>query len=463
MTTIRYHLFIVDDEPTIRDGIALALGDDYRITAFANAEDALADLEKAAPDLVLLDIGLPGMNGIEALANIKRRNPHILVIMITAYEDLDGVIKSMKLGAHDYVVKPLQMDQLELTIANALETIRLRKEVQSLQARCLSENMPLFIGESNAIQGVMDLIKRVSRSADTPILIEGETGTGKELMASAIHYHSPLFKGPFVAVNCAAIPKELVESELFGYRGGAFSGARESGKTGLVETAHNGTLFLDEIGDLSPESQAKLLRFLESGAFYRVGETKPTQVSVRIVSATNRDLARMMADGLFRQDLYFRLGVIKIQVPSLKDRPDDILPLAKHYLAHFNTKFRTAFRGFSPEAEQALRRHPWTGNVRELKNMTEKAALTGRHEYLTPQDLGMDHSHDANTCDPATWLQILPSLPPEGMNLPQTLEQIERHFILQALQRSQENESQAARLLELNHHTFRYRHRKLVS
>ena len=462
MTTIRYHLFIVDDEPTIRDGIALALGEDYRITGFANAEDALADLENASPDLVLLDIGLPGMNGIEALARIKRCDPHILVIMITAYEDLDGVIKSMKLGAHDYVVKPLQMDQLELTITNALETIRLRKEVQTLQARCLSENMPLFIGESNAIQGVMDLIQRVSRSADTPILIEGETGTGKELLASAIHYHSPLFKGPFVAVNCAAIPKELVESELFGYRGGAFSGARESGKSGLVETAHNGTLFLDEIGDLSPESQAKLLRFLESGAFYRVGETKPTQVSVRIVSATNRDLARMMADGLFRQDLYFRLGVIKIQVPSLKDRPDDILPLAKHYLTHFNTKFRTAFRGFSPEAEQALRRHPWTGNVRELKNMTEKAALTGRHEYLTPQDLGLEHPHDANTCDPATWLQTLPSLPPEGMDLPQTLEQIERHFVLQALQHSQNNESQAARLLTLNHHTFRYRHRKLV-
>lgn len=462
MTKICYHLLVVDDEPTIREGIKLALGDDYRVTGFANAEDALDALKKTSPDLILLDIGLPGMDGIEALAQIKRCNPHILVIMITAYEDFDSVIRSMKLGAHDYVVKPLQMDQLELTIGNALETIRLRKEVQALQARCLKENMPLFIGESNAIQEVMDLIQRVARSADTPILIEGETGTGKELMASAIHYHSPLFKGPFVAVNCAAIPKDLVESELFGYRRGAFSGARESGKTGLVETAHNGTLFLDEIGDLSLEAQAKLLRFLESGVFYRVGETKSTQVAVRIVSATNRDLSRMMADGLFRRDLYFRLGVIKIEAPSLQDRPDDILPLAKHYLAHFNTKFKTRFSGFSPEAEQALRRHQWTGNVRELKNLIEKATLTGRQPELIPQDLGLEDTNDSTACDPKTWLQCLPSLPPTGMDFVKTLEQIERHFFDQALQLSQANESQAARLLGLNHHTFRYRHKKLL-
>jgi DNA-binding NtrC family response regulator len=461
MMKIRYHLLIVDDEPTIREGIELALGDEYRVTGFANAEDALASMEKASPDLVLLDIGLPGMNGIEALARIKKLDPHILVVMITAYEDLDSVIRSMKLGAHDYVVKPLQMDQLELTIGNALETVRLRKEVQTLQARCLKENMPLFIGESNAIQEVMDLIQRVARSADTPILIEGETGTGKELMASAIHFHSPLFKGPFVPVNCAAIPKDLVESELFGYRGGAFSGARESGKTGLVETAHNGTLFLDEIGDLSPEAQAKLLRFIETGVFYRVGETKATQVTVRIVSATNRDLSRMIADDLFRRDLYFRLGVIKIQAPSLNERPDDILPLAKHYLAHFNTKFGCCFRGFSPEAEQALRHHQWTGNVRELKNLIEKATLTGRQQEVTPKDLGLENTSDSTTCDPDTWLEILPSLSPSGMDLKKTLEQIEKHFFDQALQCSQANESQAARLLGLNHHTFRYRHRKL--
>jgi DNA-binding NtrC family response regulator len=461
MTTIRYHLFIVDDEPTIREGITLALGDDYKVTGFGNAEDALAALPQAPPDLVLLDIGLPGMNGIEALAHIKAANPHILVVMITAFEDIDSVIRAMKLGAHDYVVKPLKMDQIELTIANALETIRLRKEVQALQARCLKENMPLFIGESNAIQSVMDLVQRVSRSADTPVLIEGETGTGKELLASAIHFHSPVFKGPFVAVNCAAIPKELVESELFGYRGGAFSGARESGKTGLVETAHNGTLFLDEIGDLSPEAQAKLLRFLESGEFYRVGETKPQRVAVRIVTATNRDLSKMMADGRFREDLYFRLGVIKIQVPSLNERPEDLLPLAKYYLEHFNAKFGTRFKGLSKETEQTLLNHRWTGNVRELKNLIERAVLTGRHAELTPQDLGLERAPQTG-CDPGTWIEVLPTLPAEGIDLSHSLAQIERHFIDQALHLSGGNESQAARLLGLNHHTFRYRHRKLT-
>jgi two-component system response regulator AtoC len=462
MTAIRYHLVIVDDEPTIRDGITLALGDDYQVTAFGNAEDALAALPHSPPDLILLDIGLPGMNGIEALGRIKASNPHILVVMITAFEDIDAVIRAMKLGAHDYVIKPLKMDQLELTIANALETIRLRKEVQTLQAQSLKENMPLFIGESNAIQSVMDLVQRVSRSADTPVLIEGETGTGKELLASAIHYHSPVFKGPFVAVNCAAIPRELVESELFGYRGGAFSGAREAGKTGLVETAHNGTLFLDEIGDLSPEAQAKLLRFLESGEFYRVGETKPQHVAVRIVTATNRDLSKMMADGRFRDDLYFRLGVIKIKVPSLNERPEDLLPLAKYYLEHFNAKFGTRFKGLSAEARQALGNHHWTGNVRELKNLIERAVLTGRHAELTPHDLGLAPNR-ATGCDPDAWFQNLPTLPTEGIDLTHTLEQIEKHFIGQALQRSSGNESQAARLLGLNHHTFRYRHRKLSS
>jgi DNA-binding NtrC family response regulator len=462
MTAIRYHLFIVDDEPTIREGIALTLGNDYQISGFGKAEEALAALEQSPPDLVLLDIGLPGMNGIEALARIKAANPHILVVMITAYEDIDSVIRAMKLGAHDYVVKPLKMDKIEVTIGNALETIRLRKEVQALQAQSLNENMPLFIGESNAIHNVMDLVHRVSRSADTPVLIEGETGTGKELLASAIHFHSPVFKGPFVAVNCAAIPKELVESELFGYRGGAFSGALASGKTGLVETAHNGTLFLDEIGDLSPEAQAKLLRFLESGEFYRVGDTKPHRVAVRIVTATNRDLSRMMADGRFREDLYFRLGVIKIQVPSLNERPEDILPLAKYYLEHFNVKFGTRFKGMSPESEQTLRTHRWSGNVRELKNLIERAVLTGRHEELTPPDLGLD-SPQATGCDASAWLKVMPGLSPEGIDLSLTLEHIERHFIDQALQLSGGNESQAARLLGLNHHTFRYRNRKLSS
>ncbi|MBW1993946.1 MAG: sigma-54-dependent Fis family transcriptional regulator, partial [Deltaproteobacteria bacterium] len=312
---ITYTIYVVDDEQTIREGITMALESDYRMRAFITAESALKAIEKKPPDLVLLDIGLPGMSGIEALKEIKRLYPHILIIMITAYEDINTVISAMKSGAYDYVVKPIHMEGLEVTIRNAFQTIRLRKEVQILQEKYLKENLPCFIAESNAIQNVMEFIDTVAKSPDTPILIMGETGTGKELLASAIHYRSPNFKGPLMTVNCAAIPKDLIESELFGYEKGAFSGASTSGKKGLIEEAANGTLFLDEIGDLSFEAQAKLLRFLEEGEFYRVGGTKKIHVKTRVVSATNKNLDRMMEEGQFRKDLFFRLSVIKVQVP----------------------------------------------------------------------------------------------------------------------------------------------------
>jgi two-component system response regulator AtoC len=304
-----FTIFVIDDEEVIREGIAVALAGDYSIKAFATAESAFEKMENKPPDLVLLDIGLPGMDGIQALKEIKRRNIDIPVIMITAYEDVQTVISAMKLGAHDYVVKPIHMDALEVSIRNALETVKLKKEVQALQEKYLKENLPCFIGESNAIQDVMEFIDQVAESPDTPILIIGETGTGKELIASAIHYRSPNFRGQLVTVNCAAIPKDLVESELFGYEKGAFSGASPSGKVGLVEEAAGGTLFLDEVGDLSQEAQAKLLRFLEDGQFYRVGGTRQRKVQTRIVSATNKDLEDMVEDGLFRKDLYFGWGL----------------------------------------------------------------------------------------------------------------------------------------------------------
>jgi len=285
---IPYSIYIVDDERTIREGITMTLETEYQVKAFPTAETAIDVIKSYPPDLVLLDIGLPGMNGIEALRKIKGLYPTLLVIMITAYEDIDTVISAMKLGAYDYVVKPIHMDGLEVTIRNALETISLRKEVQILQEKYLKENLPCFIAESNAIQDVMDFIGMVAKSPDTPILIFGETGTGKELIASAIHYRSPNFKNPLVTVNCASIPRDLVESELFGYEKGAFSGASPSGKKGLIEEAANGTLFLDEVGDLSLEAQAKLLRFLEDGEYYRVGSTKKLQIHTRVVSATNK-------------------------------------------------------------------------------------------------------------------------------------------------------------------------------
>ena len=458
---IQYSIYIVDDEETIREGVSMALEADYKIEAFSTAETAIDAIKANLPDLILLDIGLPGMDGIDALRKIKDLHPDVLIIMITAYEDINSVISAMKLGAYDYVLKPLHMESLEMTIRNSLETIRLRKEVQLLQERYLRENLPCFIGESNAIQDMMEFIGTVAKSPDTPILIIGETGTGKELLASAIHYRSPKFKGPFMTVNCAAIPKDLVESELFGYEKGAFSGAMASGKKGLTEEAANGTLFLDEVGDLSLEAQAKLLRFLETGEFYRVGGTKKLQIETRIVSATNKDLDSMIENGHFRKDLYFRLGVIRVQAPSLNERRGDIMPLAKHFLMEFSNKFGKAFTNISENAENALMTYNWTGHVRELKNLIEKGVLVGKGPVLEVEDLGLRKKSGNDTPKKATDEIIFPPIPPEGIDLASTQESLEKYYIEEAFKMAEGNESKAAKLLNMNHHTFRYRRKKL--
>ena len=459
---MRYTLYVIDDEDTITNGIKLALEDEYRIVPFGEAESAIAALKKDPADLVLLDIGLPGMSGVEALEIIKALHPQMPVIMITAFEDVATVVSAMKLGAHDYVLKPLHMDGLEVSIKNALDTVKLRKEVQSLQAKFLQENLPCFIAESRAILDVMEFIETVAQSPDTPILLIGETGTGKELIAGAIHYRSPNFKGPLATVNCAAIPKDLIESELFGYEKGAFSGARTSGKKGLIEEAANGTLFLDEVGDLSLDAQAKLLRFLESGEFYPVGGIKKRNVQTRVVSATNKNVKTMIEQNLFRKDLFFRLGVIKVEIPSLNERREDILPLAKHFLAGYMQKFGKTFSGLSSAAEKALMARDWTGNVRELKNMIERAALTGKGRELTPADLGLerpapDPQSRANV-GPATF----PPIPESGIDLTAIERAMEWYYIEQAYKMADGNESKAAKLLNINHHTYRYRRKKLL-
>ena len=459
---ITYTIYIVDDEEIIKDGISMALESDYRVKTFTTAESALKAINKSQPDLVLLDIGLPGMSGIEALEEIKNLYPEILIIMITAFEDIQAVISAMKFGAYDYVVKPIHMDALRVTIKNALDSITLRKEVQNLQNNYLKEHMPCFISESDAIQDVIEFIEMVAKSPDTPILIRGETGTGKELLARAIHFRSPNFKGPLMTVNCAAIPKDLIESELFGYEKGAFSGAKESGKKGLIEEATDGTLFLDEIGDLSPEAQAKLLRFLENGEFYRVGGTRKIQIQTRIVSATNKDLDHMIEKGAFRKDLYFRLGVINIQVPTLNERPDDIVPLAKHFLYEFNRKFDKNLTGISAPAEEVLKTHKWTGNVRELKNLFERAVLISKGSELSVKDIGLKGTDFIEIPKAADGDMNLPLLADTGIDLSALQESIEAYYIREALKRAGGNESKAAKYLNMNHHTFRYRRKKLL-
>jgi DNA-binding NtrC family response regulator len=454
-----YTIYIIDDEAVARKGLSLALKKkNYNVKAFESAENALKVMEDVVPDLVLLDIGLPGMSGVDALKEIKSRYPDVIVIMITAYEDVKTVVSAMKYGAYEYIVKPIQMDALLMMLRNASDAISMRKEIQNLHEKYLKENLPCFIGESNLIQDVMDVVKKVSKSPDTSILIQGETGTGKELIAQAIHYRSPNFKGPLITVNCAAIPKDLVESELFGYEKGAFSGADKSGKIGLVEQAKDGTLFLDEVGDLNADAQAKLLRFLESGEYYRVGGTEKHSVKTRVVAATNKDLSRLIAEGRFREDLYYRLAVVKIEIPSLNERRDDIIPIAKHFLLEFSEKFNKSFTSIDSEAQEALKQYHWTGNVRELKNMIERGVLLAEGSRFKLENLGFESTNNGNGHDRD---KQLPLISENGIDFPSILEAIEKDYFEEALKLANGNESKAAHLLNMSRDKFRYRRQKL--
>ena len=453
---MNYSLLIIDDEESIRDSLSMALGRQYHVSTCATGKEALACLPALAPDLVLLDIGLPDISGLEVLGGIRQQSPHAAVIMITAFEDLDTVISAMKRGAFDYLLKPLRMDALKLCLERAGSSIRLGKEIRLLQDKALREQIPFFVAESEALTDVVQTVGKVAVSPDTPVLIEGDTGTGKELIASAIHYRSPNFRGPLITVNCAAIPSELIESELFGYAPGAFSGAGKKGKAGLVEEAAGGTLFLDEIGELPQSAQAKLLRFLQEGEFYALGSTVKRTVRTRVVAATNRNLEDMVRQGTFRQDLFYRLAVVRIRVPSLSRRTEDILPLARLFLHQYGEKFGKKFTDLTQSACAALLGHAWTGNVRELRNIMERATLMACGPELDATDLGL-----AGECTPTRATADAPLLTRDGIDLPGVLQELERRYYEEALRLMDGNESQAARLLNVSRDTFRYRRGKL--
>jgi DNA-binding NtrC family response regulator len=407
------------------------------------------------------------MNGIEALEILKKQAPDTLVIMLTAAAEIEAVVASMRLGAYDYVVKPVNMDALKNTIHNALQTIRLRKEVQRMQRKILLENIPFFVGASRNIQKVMSLVKKVAQSPETSVLIVGETGTGKELIASTIHYRSPNFRGPFVTLNCSALPDNLIESELFGYEKGAFSGADPQGKKGLLEAAAGGTLFLDEVGDLSPSAQAKLLRFLESGEFYRLGGVHKYTVNVRVVAATNKNIEDLIQKGLYRKDLYFRLATIRVELPNLNSRPEDIVPIAKHYLVKYAEKLKKHFSSLSTEAESRLKTHNWTGNIRELRNVIERAVLLGDGPEVTAEDLGFPsndrHIYDLalNTASTVESGNNFPPMPVEGFDLPALHRAMDIHYYRQSLDIARGNVTRAAELLNTSYFSFRRRKDKL--
>jgi two-component system response regulator AtoC len=434
-------ILVVDDEALVRWSLKQRLArDGHTITEAATAAEALD--RSADVDLVLLDFRLPDGDGLSVLKKIKERQPDTLVILMTAYSTVENAVEAIKLGAFHYVHKPFNVDEVALLVEKALETGRLRREVKALRNSTTREySFERIVGASPAMVAVKELMTRVAVSPATTVLLNGETGTGKDLAAKAIHYNSDRAHRPFVNITCSALPEQLLESELFGHERGAFTDARQQ-KRGLLETADGGTVFLDEIGEMTPALQAKLLRFLEERMFKRVGGLQDIKVDVRVIAATHRDLEQAVKEGKFREDLFYRLQVMPIVLPRLRDRRGDVPILANYYIDLFNREFKKRVRGLTPEALQALESYRWPGNIRELRNAIERAMLLIDREWLEPGDFTI------RGASPARF-----ELPLEGVNL----EEVERELVVQALERAGGNQTHAAHLLGLNRDQVRYR------
>ena len=444
---------IVDDDKLLQNSLKNVLSEKYDTCVVGKGEDAIADLRQQAVDLVLLDVRLPGQDGIETLKQIKVLERDLLVIMMTAYEDIKTVITSMKMGAYDYLVKPLEIEELEIIVEKALDNLKLKKEVEELRKNYLKEfNVGNIIGESPAIKRTIEFADKVAKGYDTTVLIEGETGVGKEVIARTIQSRSARFNKPFVVINCGAISKDLMESELFGYERGTFTGGLAEGKKGKLEMADGGTLLLDEISELLPASQVKLLRFLEEKEFFPVGSTQKKKVDLRIIAATNKSLELESQAGRFREDLYYRLNVAKITIPPLRERQIDIIPLTLFFMHGFNEKFGKNFRSIAPAARQMLLAYPWRGNVRELRNAIERVILMEEGEAIQPAHLtflGLGPPENGLRAAAAPGLK----LDPAGVNL----EALTKGLIIQALELSHGNRTRAAKLLGLSRPTLIYR------
>lgn len=378
-------ILIIEDEKSVLKALRMTLERKFLILEAQESSEGVKLFQQEKPDLVLLDIGLPDTNGLEVLKTIKKIDPYAIVVMATAVEEVKTIVEAVKLGAYDYLVKPINSQELILTVQNALDNKHLKDQIRAIQKPNIKRYKFEFIGNNTKIKNIIEIAKKVSISLDTPVLITGESGSGKSVLARTIHYNTKETPGPFVTVNAGSLAKDLVESELFGYDRGAFTGARADGRKGRFEEAASGTLFLDEIGAMPLSAQTKLLGVLEDRTFYRVGGNKEIAVSSRIIAATNTDLEKAVEQGLFRQDLFYRLNVVKIEVPPLRERKDDIIPLTKHFIADYNRKFGKRFSSILPETKSILLGYSWPGNIRELRNSIERIILLEDEDSLLPE------------------------------------------------------------------------------
>ena len=445
----RHTILVVDDEDFIRLNLKNIFGEDYDLL-LCGGEEALALVKSQKVDLALLDLNLGKMNGLDVLQAMRELQPELLVIIMTGFSSVESAVEALKRGAYDYIKKPFKADAIKLIVRLAIEKQELGEQVKALTQKD-REGLEGIWGESEAIARVKHLVREFARFDDETVLVTGESGSGKELVARSLHGYSSRNTGPFVEINCASIPENLLESELFGYEKGAFTDAR-SPKEGLLEKADKGTLFLDEIGEMSPGLQAKLLRVLESKSFRRLGGTREIRLNLRIVAATNVDLKSAIQEKLFREDLFYRLNVLRIEIPPLREREDDVMVLARRFLELFSGKFNRQITGFAPEVQTILRAYQWPGNARELKNIIERICILQRHSTVRLEDLPGEITEGVPGGDVK-----LPEAVLGEKSLGEILDQTERQLIERALRQADHNTTRAARLLKIPRETLRYK------